>query len=302
METRSVVAQRVPRFVAFIAVLLAMATMVSLAPAATAAGVDHRRAPYLLALGDSISFGFQGPKVTIPPDPSAFDSGYVDVLAARNPSLHVTNFSCPGETTTTMIGGGCPWSGAGWALHDEYDGSQLDAAVSFLRAHRRSRGAITLAIWGNDILALRDACDADLACISERAPAEIAAFAVRLGTILRSLRAAAPSARIAVLAATHTIPPPTPEIDALYDALNSAVAATAAASRVRVADPRAVLNPPDDADRIAAICAYSLLCLTGGADGHPSDAGYTVIADAFAAALGARGPAPSLGSGSRAIL
>lgn len=288
MDTTSGITQRGARtVVAFVAALLTLTLVVLLAPASTASNrVVHRPDRYLLALGDSISFGFQGPKVTTPPDPSVFDTGYVDVLGARYPSLHVTNLSCPGETTTTMIGGGCPWSGAGWGLHDEYTGSQLHAAVSFLRAHRRSQGAVTVAIWGNDILALRVACHGDLACIAERAPAEIAAFSKRLDRILRALRAAAPSARIAVLAATHAIPPPTPEVDALYDALNTAIVATAAASRVRVADPRAVLNPPDDAARLAALCTYTLICVTSGADGHPSDAGYRVIADSFAAVLG----------------
>ncbi|HYO20032.1 MAG TPA: SGNH/GDSL hydrolase family protein [Dermatophilaceae bacterium] len=287
MGSTSGVTKRAARVVvAFVAALLTATLVVLVAPAASASDrVERRPDRYLLALGDSISFGFQGPKVTTPPDPSVFDTGYVDVLRARYPSLQVTNFSCPGETTTTMIAGGCPWSGAGWGLHDEYTGSQLDAAVSFLRSHRRSHGAVTVAIWGNDILALRVACDADIACIAERAPAEIAAFSHRLDTILRALRAAAPSARIAVLAATHAIPPPTPEIDALYDALNTAIAATAAASRVRVADPRAVFNPPDATARLAAICAYTLICATGGADGHPSDAGYRVIADTFAAVL-----------------
>ena len=286
MKTTSRITQRATRVVvAFVGALLTT-TLVPLAPAASASDrVEHRPDRYLLALGDSISFGFQGPKVTTPPDPSVFDTGYVDVLSARHPSLHVTNFSCPGETTTTMIAGGCPWSGAGWGLHDEYTGSQLHAAVSFLRAHRRSHGAVTVAIWGNDILALRVACDADIACIAERAPAEIAAFSKRLDTILRALRAAAPSARIAVLAATHAIPPPTPEIDALYDALNTAIVATAAASRVGVADLRAVFNPSDAAERLAALYAYTLICVTGGADGHPSDAGYRVIADSFAAVL-----------------
>ena len=120
---------------------------------------------------------------------------------------------------------------------------------------------------------------------SERAPAEIAAFARRLGTILWVLRAAAPSADIVVLAAFHAFPPPTPEIDALYNALNTAIADTAATARAEVADPRPVFNPPDDAARAAALCIYTLACATDGADAHPSDAGYAAIADAFAAVM-----------------
>ncbi len=238
--------------------------------------------PYLLALGDSYSFGFQGPKLTSPPDAAAFSTGYVDVLAARHPALDVTNYGCPGETTTTFITGGCPWRLAGFGLHDPYEGSQLDAAVTFLRAHRKNPGAVTIAIWGNDLLALTISCNGDLACVSQRAPAETAAFTSRLRTILRTLRSAAPSADIALLTAVHAFPPPTPEIDALYDALNSAIFAAAEPTRTRIADIRPTFNPGAPSARLTAICQYTLFCVTNGVDAHPSDAGYQVIADAFA--------------------
>ena len=130
----SPVAARVRR-----AVVIATAVAASLlvvAPESSAMTTsDHpgqRPEHYLLALGDSIGFGFQGPKLTSPVNPAAFDTGYVDVLAARHPSLDVTNYSCPGETTTSFITGACPWRQAGFGLHDPYEGSQLDAAVAFL--------------------------------------------------------------------------------------------------------------------------------------------------------------------------
>jgi hypothetical protein len=264
------------RFASAVVATVITTVSVVVPAAASSAASDSppdRSERYLLALGDSISFGFQGPKVTDPPNPAAFDTGYVDVLAARDRSVDVVNYSCPGETTTTFIGGGCPWRQSGFALHDEYRGSQLVAAVGYLLAHRKNAGTVTVAIWGNDILALRIACGGDLGCVSQRAPAEIAAFARRLGTILWALRAAAPSADIVVLAAFHAFPPPTPEIDALYRALNTAVADTAATVRADVADARPVFNPPDDATRATALCVYTLVCATNGADAHPSDAG-----------------------------
>ena len=154
---------------AVVATVITTVTVLVAPPAAAwSATTDtpvNRSDRYLLALGDSISFGFQGPKVTNPPNPAAFDTGYVDVLAARDRSLDVTNYSCPGETTTTFIGGVCPWRQSGYALHDEYRGSQLVAAAAFLLAHRKNAGTVTLAIWGNDILALRIACGGDLRCV-----------------------------------------------------------------------------------------------------------------------------------------
>ncbi len=276
----------------FVAVVMAVcitigpAPTAAAAPIATAATTSQRptmqRERYLLALGDSISFGFQGPKLTDPPNPSVFNTGYVDVLASRARSSTVTNFSCPGETTTTFVSGGCPWRESGFAVHDSYRGSQLAAAVTFLRAHRRHSGTVTVSLWGNDIGALRNACSGDLACVAERAPAEIAVFSERLLVILRALRRAAPSADIAVLTAFHAFPPPTPEIDALYDALNQAIVDTAARAGVLVADARPTFNPPGDAARSAALCKYTLVCATGGADGHPSNVGYARIADVIA--------------------
>lgn len=272
------------------AVLAALAVAVAstlAAPVATAAFTPardgKRPAPFLLALGDSVSFGFQASKVGSPPDPAAFTTGYADVLAARNRHLVVTNFSCPGETTTTMINDGCPWSASGFALHDDYQGSQLAAAVSFLRSHRRGTGTVTLAIWGNDVLALITACGGDLACVSQRAPAEINAFAGRLATILLELRSAAPSARIIVVSAVHSFPPPSPEVDALYAALNRRIISTARQVRAQMADIVPIFNPADPAARATAICTLTLACVTGGADGHPSDAGYVAIADAISA-------------------
>ncbi len=282
--TNPTLAARVSRVLVAATLAAASLLLVPFTASATTT-VDHpgnRPDRYLLALGDSISFGFQGPKLTSPPNPAAFTTGYVDVLAARDPSLDVTNYSCPGETTTSFITGGCPWREAGYALHDPYDGSQLTAAVAFLQAHRQHAGTVTVAIWGNDILALTIACGGDLACVSQLALAETAAFAGRLTTILRAVRAAAPTADIAVLTAVHAFPPPTPEIDALYDALNSAMAAAAATTRTHVADVRPFFNPVDPAARTAAICHYTLTCVTNGSDSHPSDAGYQAIADQFA--------------------
>lgn len=54
---------------------------------------------YYLALGDSIAYGVQPAKVRAGLPPSRFDTGYVDVLAARlrvrTPNLRVINFRLP---------------------------------------------------------------------------------------------------------------------------------------------------------------------------------------------------------------
>ena len=91
---------------------------------------------YYLALGDSITYGFQPDKAEAGVGPSGFDSGYVDVFAARlrklSPKIQVVNYGCPGETSVTFTQGGCPGLADGIKLHDPFRGSQLEAALSFL--------------------------------------------------------------------------------------------------------------------------------------------------------------------------
>jgi lysophospholipase L1-like esterase len=71
---------------------------------AACGGDDKRTASptprsYYLALGDSIAYGFQPAKANAGGQPSAFDTGYVDVFAARlrklSPKINVVNYGCP---------------------------------------------------------------------------------------------------------------------------------------------------------------------------------------------------------------
>jgi hypothetical protein len=149
----------------------------SVAPAATSEDPSPQFNPpksYYLALGDSFTYGFQLRKVLAGLPPSAFDTGYVDIFAARlraiRPDLTAVNYGCPGESTATFITGPCPWTAAGRALHDDFQGSQLDAAVAFLGAHPGHVSPITLQLFGNDMLELIRFCGGDFGCIQREAP------------------------------------------------------------------------------------------------------------------------------------
>ena len=104
-------------------VLLASLLAVGLvAPTGTAAANPPPPTTYYLALGDSLSQGFQDGHIT--------DKGYVDDLYATlkvsNPRLELEKLGCPGESTTTMISGGiCPYP----------EGSQLAQAKQFISDH-----------------------------------------------------------------------------------------------------------------------------------------------------------------------
>src|SRR5262249_61037598 len=116
-------------------------------------------------------------------------------------------YACPGESTVTFSRGGCPASKDGLKLHDFFRGPQLVAAESFLRAHRGQVSPITLALWGNDWFSLLlDKCKGNVACVRKHGLGTIASIGTRMTSILRRLRAAAPTAEIIVTGAWNVDP------------------------------------------------------------------------------------------------
>ena len=266
------------------AALAALALTVGAATTASASPPPGLTPPkgYYLALGDSIAYGFQTGKALAGLPPEAFNTGYADLFAARlrqlQPQITTVNYSCPGESTTSFLQP-CIWKTSGHALHNDYTGSQLGAALAFLAAHRGKVSPITLSLNGNDINDFLRTCPpGDLACIQNSAPAAIAAYRARLTSILSQLRAAAPDAEIIVVGAYDPNVGAFAFADPLFTAVNQAQQAAAAAMRARFADPFPVFNPQgNDAAETTAICTLTLLCTEG--DGHPSDVGYRALAD-----------------------
>ena len=80
---------------------------------------------YYIALGDSLAAGFQPGGDT--------NQGYAydiyNTLHVTHPSLQLINLGCDGETTTSMIMGGCP----GCRVTAYTTGSQLGDAEMYLR-------------------------------------------------------------------------------------------------------------------------------------------------------------------------
>ncbi|MEV4510943.1 GDSL-type esterase/lipase family protein [Dactylosporangium sp. NPDC049525] len=255
-----------------LAAALAVASVTAATPAPAAA---HPPLRYHLALGDSLPYGFTTAGALAGLPPSAF-TGFTD-LVSRAAGLRTVNYSCPGETTGTFIAGPCGWRAAGFRLHDDYPGSQLAAAEAFLAGHRRdAHTLITLTLWGNDIRLFLASCP-DVACVLDRAPAEIAALAGRLRQALVRLRSAAPHARIVLVGAFTVQLTDLAAADRLIAALNAAMAAVGAAAGARFADPSPIFNPPGDATaRRKVLCRLTLICAEN--DSHPSAAGHRALA------------------------
>ena len=241
---------------------------------------------YYLALGDSITYGYQAFKAKASLPPSAFNTGYVDVFGERlrhiRQGIITVNYGCPGESTESFVTGPCLWTAFGRQLHDGFSGSQLQAALAFLRAHPGDVSPLTFTLWGNDLPLLLGPCTVngqlDPACIRTTAPAFITGVAGRISRILQQLRSVAPEAEIVVIGAWDSYIDALAFADPLFEALNAAIKHAAAANRARFADPFTIFNPQGDLTAEAqAVCRFTLLCV--GADSHPSDDGYRAMAD-----------------------
>jgi lysophospholipase L1-like esterase len=266
--------------------LLAPAVAVLFALSGTAASRTSERPvyqspqSYYLALGDSMAYGFQPTKADAPA--STIKTGYVDLFAARlrklSSKIKVVNYGCPGESTVTFTRGGCDWLKHGGKLHDAFRGSQLNAALSLLRAHPGKVSPITVTLWGADL-------PLPLSQNAKRAPRAIASFASRFSTILRQLRAASPTAEIIVTGAWNPEADRLAHSEPLYRSVDAAIKRAATASRVRVANMFAALNGTGNVTtQQARICRLTFICSKG--DPHPTNAGYRAMADAFVAASG----------------
>lgn len=137
--------RKIPQF--FRSQILTLCFTAFLGVAFTGCSGSGENVQYLVILGDSLSVGTQpdagGTNMTT-------DRGYGDVLyqmlLPRYPNLQLVKLGClhdPGETTLTFIeGGSC----------DYPEGSQLDAAKSFLLEHGKNTILTTIDMGVNDLL------------------------------------------------------------------------------------------------------------------------------------------------------
>jgi lysophospholipase L1-like esterase len=147
-----------------------------------------------LALGDSVSFGFD-PNVT-PPAPAKY-TGYPEVVAGvlnLAQSKKEVNASCPGETSGTFlyggVGNGCQAFKDTVGLHTTYAGTQGNFAVTQLLANKNIN-LVTLSMGGNDLLLVQEACATapDFAtCVAAALPGALQTYGANLGAILSSIR------------------------------------------------------------------------------------------------------------------
>ena len=273
-------------------VIATLATLgVLVTPAAASAKPDPsagRATSWYLALGDSLAAGDQ-PGVGDDRD-GGYVGGVLDALQHSAPKAKLSNLSCSGATTTSMLGTDrCAYE----------QGSQVDAAVQFLRAHKTKVDLVTIDIGANDVTPCARGT-VDVAC----AIGAVGTVERNLTTILGRLRAATgPQTQIIVLnyynpvLAAWLTGPAGQQVAALTTGLqamlNGAVARSAASADADVADVATAFRSTNTTPvataygtiptNVATICAWTWMCSRN--DIHANDTGYAVLADVVAGRL-----------------
>jgi lysophospholipase L1-like esterase len=286
-----------------IALTAALCAACALATPAGAAKSHPRRAPLTpgsryLALGDSVTFGYEEAQVV--PAPNYKDAasflGYPEHFGA---ALHVkvANAACPGETSSSLINAqaqsnGCENSVGSptayrklFPLHVHYSGSQLAYAISYLKAHKNVR-LVSLMIGANDffvcVRTTKDGCTSG---------AEIAALLKKISSnvkvILSAIRNKAHYKGQLAIVNYYSLNYASTTSNLQSQTLNSNVDSAAKPFHVEIANGYAELQA-------AALhfggstCGAGLLTQLGSPGNcgvHPSYAGQALLAQALAKAV-----------------
>lgn len=226
-----------------------------------------------LALGDSLAFGYQ-------PN-NDYTHGYVNDLSntlQNEGTKGVKNLGCSGETSTTFINGGCPHTNTPPAPYTK----QLDAAVAFLQANPGKVSPVTLDIGSNDMLPDLIGCT-----VSSNFSTDLARLDNNLTKlILPQLKdALTVNGRVtgSIVMMNYYNPFPncaaSAQFTQAFNEFNTHLATDVAPFGfiVDVFGAFGGITTPN-------ICTYTWIC-SSYQDIHPTDQGYSVIANTFAAAI-----------------
>jgi lysophospholipase L1-like esterase len=252
-----------------------------------------------LALGDSVAFGYVPPNAV--PAPKYLDAhsfiGYPEYLAQQL-NERVSNASCPGETTASMLvagaqSNGCensPGSPVGYAtlypLHVQYQGTQMDYALHYLAAHNHTR-LVTIDIGANDAFLCQETTPDHCTSITELLGVANE-IAVNLTSIFHDLRDVAGYSGPIVALTYYSLSYSDPAQVAGTQFLDSVIAGATTLNGGIVADGFAAFQGPSAAFAGDPCAAGLLIKLPDGTCNiHPSPAGAQLLAAAIATAIGA---------------
>ncbi|CAN5696458.1 hypothetical protein BH10ACT10_BH10ACT10_27280 [soil metagenome] len=258
-------------------------------------GRKHGQQGYL-ALGDSVPFGYRPGAVTTPAqyaDESSF-VGYPELLARRSP-LRVTNASCAGETTASMISvtaqsNGCTNSLTSpfgyrdaYPLHTAYASrsqSQLDFAVAYLRSHRNTR-LVTLMIGANDLFVCQKTTASQCTSAADFGGL-LAQVSTNLDRILSTLRTDGGYAGAIDVVSYYSLDYTDPLQTGGIQALNAAIASVATSDGAAIADGFGSMKDASEPSLQPCTAGLLIALPTGGCDVHPTRTGQAALARAVA--------------------
>jgi lysophospholipase L1-like esterase len=284
------------RLLPFVLLLSVFVWAISAAGAAAAAitpTTPVTRGSEYLALGDSVTFGYQESNTVPAPDyhDQASLPGYPEHLASE---LHVsvTNLACPGETSGSLINvhtlsNGCENAYRKlYPLHAKYSGAQLSYAVAFLRRHPRVR-LVSLMIGANDIFLCEKNTPSH--CLSTTDQNKTISTAARnVKTILSAIRTQGRYTGQIAIVTYYSTDFTSALITGVIKKLNRAVVTVSKPYKIEIADGF-------DQFRLASIKYANKPCLAGlitqlnstaGDCGvHPTYAGSALLAEAVLSAI-----------------
>lgn len=242
--------------------------------------------PTMLALGDSITFGYD-PHANLR-DPGSMPN-YPELVAVRL-GLRLINAACPGEATggflsLTGVDNGCRGYRASFPLHVAYSGTQFSFAQSQLHADLQAVRLVTIGLGVNDLLRGHGSVT----------PAVFASVTANLIQTLVGLRATGYSGAIVVVNAyafDYDGAAPAP-----FKRLDDAIAAAAKVGSATLADAYGAFQGPA-MDAGGSDCGAGLVIsmAAGRCDIHPTAAGDQALAEAVLTAAAQRGVQPPSGA------
>jgi lysophospholipase L1-like esterase len=253
-----------------------------------------------LALGDSVTFGYEESAVVPAPNYANASSfiGYPEMLGSEL-HLNVVNAACPGETSASLISAtaqsnGCENTpGKGnvgyrtlYPLHARYSGSQLAFAVGYLKKHKNVR-LVSLMIGANDGFVCQETT-ADHCTSPAEQLALVATVNKNVHTILSEIRKKAHYNGQIAIVNYYSIDYANATDNANSALLNQAIDATARPFHVEIADGYGQLQA-GSAHSGGNTCTAGLLTqLANSATPcgiHPSYAGAALLAQAVEKAI-----------------
>ncbi|MFL5824626.1 MAG: SGNH/GDSL hydrolase family protein [Solirubrobacteraceae bacterium] len=251
-----------------------------------------------MALGDSVTFGYQEGQVVPKPDYQKASSflGYPEQLGTEL-NLRVANASCPGETSSSLINPSAPSNGCenspgvphggyrtAFPLHVHYKGSQLAYALHYLKRHPQVR-LVSLMIGANDLFRCQSTTSDGCTSKSEQ-QAVLGTITRNVKHILSSIRHKAHYSGQLLILNYYSLNYASSFINGTVRALNSTVDGAAKPFGVRIANGFGEFKAASLHSGSNPCTAGLLTQVGGGKCGvHPSYAGQALLAQAVEKAI-----------------